>query len=38
MKKVTLSNIKEESFGFYKKAASLISNKDKRDIIIKFLK
>lgn len=37
MKKTTKSNINENSRKFYNKAVSLISNKDKRDKIIRFL-
>ena len=37
MRKVSLSNIRDAGFSYYKKAASLISNKNERDKIIKFL-
>ena len=37
MKKANLKNVNEKSRQFYKKTSSLISNKDKRDKIIRFL-
>lgn len=37
MRKTTLGNIMENSKRYYSKAASLISNKEKREQIIKFL-